>query len=110
MVPLRMTALFARDGDRWIPVFEHLSFGRTPTPARDGSLRGKVMGDARINAALHDELSRVLTPVLSRTLAQNPTMVTGPEAMLLGPDVDDEWHGPAVLHAQWRARQREPGP
>ena len=31
VIPLRMTALYARDGDRWVLVFEHLSFGRAPT-------------------------------------------------------------------------------
>lgn len=28
VIPLRLTALYARDGDRWAPVVEHLSYGR----------------------------------------------------------------------------------
>lgn len=104
VIPLRFTALHARDGDRWIPVFEHLSFGRTPIPARDRTLRGRTFRDARIDPDLHDALSRVLAPVLSRNIARNPTtIVTGPEALLLGPDLYDEWHGPEVLGAQLAA-------
>ena len=30
VIPLRATALYAHDGDRWVEVFEHLSFGDVP--------------------------------------------------------------------------------
>jgi hypothetical protein len=101
VIPLRMTAMFARDGDRWVLVFEHLSFGRAPTPVRDGSLRGRTMKDARIDSDIHDELSRVLSPVLARSIAKNPQVVaTGPDAIIVGPDVEDEWQGPAMLSAR----------
>ena len=101
VIPLRMTALFARDGDRWVLVFEHLSFGRTPSPVRDGTLRGRTLKDARIDPDIHDDLSRVLAPVLSRSIAKSPHVVsTGPEAIILGPDIDDEWQGPEVLQAR----------
>jgi hypothetical protein len=101
VIPLRMTALYARDGDRWIPVFEHLSFGHIPVKARDGTLRGRTVRDARIDSDLHDELSRVLAPVLARNASGVAgKLETGPEAMLLGPEAADEWHGPDVLNAQ----------
>jgi hypothetical protein len=100
-IPLRMTSLFARDGDRWVLVFEHISFARTPSPVRDGTLRGRTLKDARFDADTHDALSRVLAPVLSRSIAKSPNLVsTGPESMILGPDIDDEWHGPDVLDAR----------
>jgi hypothetical protein len=101
VIPLRMTSLFARDGDRWVLVFEHLSFARTPAPVRDGTLRGRTLKDARIDPDIHDALSRVLAPVLTRSLAKSPQVVsTGPESLILGADVDDEWLGPAVLDAK----------
>ncbi|MBA3821062.1 MAG: hypothetical protein H0X17_19410, partial [Deltaproteobacteria bacterium] len=101
VIPLRLTALYARDGDRWVPVFEHLSFGRTPAPTRDGTLRGRTMRDARIDADLHDELSRVLAPVLTRSIASKPEVVaTGPDGMIIGPDLADEWQGPNILRAR----------
>lgn len=101
VIPLRMTSLFARDGDRWVLVFEHLSFGRTPAPVRDGTLRGRTLKDARIDPDIHDALSRVLAPVLTRSIAKSPNLVsTGPEAMILGPDVSDEWQGPQLLDAR----------
>jgi hypothetical protein len=101
VIPLRMTALFARDGDRWVLVFEHLSFGRTPTPVRDGTLRGRTLKDARIDPDIHDVLSRVLAPVLTRSVAKSPNLIsTGPEALILGADVNDEYAGPDVLEAR----------
>ena len=101
VIPLRMTSLFARDGDRWVLVFEHLSFGRAPAPVRDGTLRGRTLKDARIDPDVHDALSRVLAPVLSRSIAKAPYVVsTGPEALIIGPDVIDEWQGPEMLNAR----------
>lgn len=101
VIPLRMTSLFARDGDRWVLVFEHLSFGRTPSPVRDGTLRGRTLKDARIDPDIHDALSRVLAPVLTRSVAKSPNIVsTGPEALILGPDVPDEFAGPEMLDAR----------
>ena len=101
VIPLRMTSLFARDGDRWVLVFEHLSFGRAPAPGRGGELRGRTLKDARIDPDIHDSLSRVLAPVLSRSIAKTPAVVsTGPEALIIGPDVIDEWQGPNMLDAR----------
>ena len=101
VIPLRMTSLFARDGDRWVLVFEHMSFGRPPAPVRDGTLRGRTLKDARIDPDIHDALSRVLAPVLSRSIAKTPNVVsTGPEAVIIGPDITDEWQGPAMIDAR----------
>ncbi|MBA3499222.1 MAG: nuclear transport factor 2 family protein [Myxococcota bacterium] len=101
VIPLRMTSLFARDGDRWVLVFEHLSFGRAPAPVRDGTLRGRTLKDARIDPDVHDSLSRVLAPVLTRSISKTPSAVsTGPEALIVGPDIIDEWQGPEMLGAR----------
>lgn len=98
-IPLRMTALFAREGDRWVQVFEHLSFARTPAPPRDGKLRGAQIRSAVVSSDLVDELSGVLGQGLFRA-ARNPAVIsTGPEAMILGPDLYDEWHSADVLAA-----------
>jgi hypothetical protein len=97
VIPLRMTALFARDGDRWVQVFEHLSFGRIVAPSRDGQLRGASIRPAVTSSDLVDELSGVLSQGLFRA-SPNPTVVsTGPEAVVLGPEVNDEWHADDVL-------------
>jgi hypothetical protein len=96
-IPLRMTALFAREGDRWVLVFEHYSFGRTPAPARDGGLRGAQIRSAVVSSDLVDELSGVLAQGLFRAARNAAVVSTGPEAMILGPDVNDEWHSADVL-------------
>jgi hypothetical protein len=95
-IPLRMTALYAREGDRWLQVFEHLSFGRVPAPARDGKLRGTEVPSAVISPDLVDELSGVLAQGLFRSPGASRALSTGPEALVLGPGLEDEWHSAAV--------------
>lgn len=100
-IPLRVTMLYARDGDRWVQVFEHLSFGHAPAPHRDGQLYGATIPAAVVTGDLRDELSRVAAPLLFNQLSRDPSVIaTGPEAMLLGPDITAEWHGADVLRAQ----------
>jgi hypothetical protein len=101
VIPLRMTALYARDGDRWVLVFEHTSFARTATPTRSGQRRPRTLPTAIVSRDLTDELSRVLGPVLTRSLDKSPKVIaTGPEATMLGADVATEWHGSEVLQAK----------
>jgi hypothetical protein len=88
VIPLRLTALYSRDGDRWVPVFEHLSFARTPMPTRTGQKQPRQITTAVASRDLADDLSRVLTPVLRHATGQ-----AGPEVVLLGPDIASEWHG-----------------
>lgn len=102
VIPLRMTALYAHDGDRWVQVFEHLSFGRMPTPTPDGKLRGAPIREAVIDRGLSDDLSRVLNGVLSAQATRVKLSIAegsggGPSqpasTFLLGPDPDSEWSG-----------------
>ena len=93
VIPLRLTALYAHDGDRWIPVYEHLAFAHTPAPAADGKPRG-----AEIKSKKMPEISDELSRVLSRALIHHDAgaMSLGPDALLLGPDIHDEWVGPQI--------------
>lgn len=101
VIPLRMTGLFARDGDRWVPVFEHVSFGRAPTPTRAGQKPPRQLTGAIASRDLADDLSRSLGPVMARAIDKAPTLIaSGPEGALLGPDLFAEWHGPDVLQAK----------
>ena len=101
VIPLRLTALYARDGDRWVPVFEHVSFGRTPTPTRSGQKLPREMASAVASRDLADDLSRVLSPVLRRAIDKAPQIAAqGPEGSMLGVDVAAEWHGPEVVAAK----------
>jgi hypothetical protein len=105
VIPLRITALYAHDGDRWVQVFEHLSFGRVPQPTPDGALRGARIREAVTDRALSDDLSRVLTGLLSGQLDRIKPSVsvtksddpTKPAAtFLLGPSAEAEWSGGSV--------------
>jgi len=106
VIPLRITALYAHDGDRWVQVLEHLSFGRTPQPSADGSLVGRPMTDALIDTSLSDELGREIVELFSGQSERVRTFVAlDPEhrteddprqpapSFLLAPDPDSEWHG-----------------
>ena len=112
VIPLRITALYARDGDRWAEVFEHLSFGDTPhaTPELVGARFKSVVA----SRDLADDLSRSLAPLLYHehdrlpfVLAADPQQIAEDDVelpaptFLLGPAADDEWHGATdVSHAQ----------
>jgi hypothetical protein len=106
VIPLRITALYAHDGDRWVQVLEHLSFGRTPAPSADGSLVGRPMADAIIDTDLNDELGREIVALFSQQSDRIRALVSlDPEhraeddprqpapSFLLAPDPDSEWHG-----------------
>lgn len=111
-IPLRITALYAHDGDRWVEVFEHLSFGDVPVPTAE--LYGLQFRTAVVDRGFADELSRTLSPLLYHQTARMPAVVAlDPKHLaeddlrqpaptfLLAPDPDGEWHGTAdISHAQ----------
>jgi hypothetical protein len=97
VIPLRITALYAQDGDRWTTVFEHMSFGWTPRPTDTAPRAIKT-------EVASGDLRDALSGVLARGLFHVPhdpavTAQTG-GAMVLGPDIADEWHGAHVLEAR----------
>lgn len=106
VIPLRITALYAHDGDRWVQVFEHLSFGRMPQPTVDGALRGKPIPEAVVDRDISDVLSRQLNSLISsestRVKVAVATAVDDDDPMkpappfVLGPDPDGEWEGGEV--------------
>lgn len=103
IIPLRITALYAHEGDRWVEVFEHLSFGRTPQPTADGELRGAPFIEAVVNRDISDALSRQLNALVSAQSTRIKLSVAPPTrdddptkpapTFLLGPDPDGEWSG-----------------
>jgi hypothetical protein len=105
VIPLRITALYAHDGDRWVPVFEHLSFGWTPTPL-DSPLPKAIKTEV-VSGDLRDELSGVLGRGLLRVPHDPAVVAQDPADLVLGPDVADEWHGPAVMDARVPAGRLE---
>lgn len=104
VIPLRFTALYAHDGDRWVEVFEHLSFGDAPHATPE--LVGTRVHTAVSSRSLADDLSRTLTPLLYRegdrlpaVLALDPHNLAADDVeqpaptFLLAPDPDGEWSG-----------------
>lgn len=105
VIPLRMTALYAHDGDRWVPVFEHLSFGWPPTPL-DAPLPKAIKTEVA-SGDLKDELSGILGRALFRTPRDPAVAAQDPSALVLGPDAGDEWHGALVADARLPAGRLE---
>ena len=94
VIPLRITTLYAHDGDRWVPVFEHLSFGRTPDAAsatdRCTASRSRRRCPALATSRttlLEQSVGPVLVALEPRSHARGRSRA-GPEAFLLGPDID----------------------
>jgi hypothetical protein len=100
VIPLRITSLYAHDGDRWVPVVEHVSFARQPVQTREGALVGTPVKSAVVSRDIADDLSGALNPVLSGAIRDPNVLSASPDALLLGPDVAAEWHGPATLDAR----------
>ncbi len=106
VIPVRVTALYARDGDRWVQIFEHLSFGRTPQPTADGQLRGKAIPEAVVDRDIADALSRSLNSLISAEATRVKLSLAAPTKsddpmkpappFILGPAPDAEWEGPEV--------------
>jgi hypothetical protein len=105
-VPLRITALFAHDGDRWYEVFEHVSFGWTPSGHH--RLRGARIRDAfssdQLAAYPNGELGAPLAKLLSGDRDRIASVVVleplrnarldGTQAeptFILGPGLENEW-------------------
>ncbi|HEU4729048.1 MAG TPA: hypothetical protein VFT22_14185 [Kofleriaceae bacterium] len=107
VIPLRITALYAHDGDRWIPVFEHLSFGWTPRPSSDDAPPPRLIKTEVVSGDLRDELSGVVWRGLFRVPHDSEVAAQDPSALALGPAADDEWRGAHVLDAQLPAGKLE---
>lgn len=88
-IPMRLTALYAHDGDRWVQVFEHLSFARPPA-VDDAGLVGRPFETAIESRDLADELSRGIA---------RASGFVADDATLLGPAVSDTWTGPIAFAA-----------
>jgi len=96
-IPLRITGLYAHDGDRWILVFEHLSYGAPAAPAED--LDPAPIKTAAVSADLETQLAAILDRGLLH-LPRAPSVVSQDRsALVLGAGAADEWHGPDVLDA-----------
>src|SRR3569833_4606091 len=104
VIPLRITALYAHDGDRWVEVVEHLAFGDVPVASPE--LYGLQVKSQVVDRGFADEMSRTLAPLLYHESARIPAVVSlDPKhlaeddihqpspTLLLAPDPDGEWHG-----------------
>ncbi|HET7501624.1 MAG TPA: hypothetical protein VFK02_11490 [Kofleriaceae bacterium] len=100
VIPFRVTALYAHDGDRWVPVVEHLSFGWTPTPAPADAPPPRSIRSEVVSGDLKDELSGVVGRGLFRVPHDPDVVAQDASALALGPDAADEWRGAHVLDAR----------
>ena len=96
VVPLRLTGLYAHDGDRWVPVFEHLSFGASLPPPADAPTAKPIKGEV-VSRDLSDELSGVVGRGL---FVQHDPSVLAPDAVVIGPGPSDEWRANHVPEAK----------
>jgi hypothetical protein len=98
VIPLRVTAMYARDGDRWVLAVEHVSSGAEP-PA-DGPLIGRPIPSAEVSRAIGEDVARSVEVALQSPIASSPLLGTGPDAVLLGPSWAQEWRGGDIVGQQ----------
>jgi hypothetical protein len=103
VIPLRMTQLYVRDGERWVPVLEHVSYPQRTAALVDGArgLRGKKMRNGR------DPRPQVNEPLQLAVHAVEPAFTpeqraeafsSAEDALALWPDPNDELRRTAVVH------------
>jgi hypothetical protein len=96
-IPLRLTALYAHDGDRWVPALEHLSTGALPSAAAGTDLIGRTVVDAEISIEIASAAAAAIAPLLRSPIVASPLISTDPEAVLLGPQWSQQWTGADLL-------------
>jgi hypothetical protein len=103
VIPLRLTAMYGRDGDRWVLAMEHLStgapspdLGLAPTTGSD-RLVGRSIPAAAVSPELAVALTEAMAQVLRSPIPASPLVSIGPEAALIGPQWAQEWRGPDLL-------------
>jgi ketosteroid isomerase-like protein len=95
-IPLRMTALYARDGEEWSVVTEHFSYGATSEQWKLGASSMPVVAretDPRIAASIDQLLAALLTP------ARPAEFMVSRQALAIGPQAGTELRGDAIVAA-----------
>jgi SnoaL-like domain len=98
IIPLRITALYARDGDRWVLAVEHVSSGAQL--AAEESMVGSAVGNVAVSSALASAVSTSVATTLGAPIASSPLLSAGPESILIGPGWSQEWRGPDLVGKQ----------
>jgi ketosteroid isomerase-like protein len=109
VVPLRLTSLYARDGDRWVPVVEHLSLGRAvrSDERADFGLAveaapGRVDQDQALTAAV-EALVGATRPIDVALVDQAVLVPPGPAAPLRGRQIaTTPWGAPGATVEAYR--------
>jgi SnoaL-like domain len=91
VIPLRLTALFARDGDRWVLALEHLSTG-VDVDKLEGR-PGRSIPPAQASPTVAAAVATAVGQALQVPAPASPLLSTGPESVLIGPGWSQEWHG-----------------
>lgn len=95
VIPLRVTALYARDGDRWVHAIEHVSWG-APADLAEPVL-GRNVPSSASSSAMGTTLATAIAPLLANPIPASPSYATTSEAVLVGPTWRQEWHGADIL-------------
>ena len=99
VIPLRVTALYLRDGERWVPMVEHISYAQPISALVERGLTG-----ARLEGAVAPENSEASVRVavesalgVRKDADRARTFSAGPDALVLWPDPAHELRGAAVV-------------
>lgn len=95
VIPLRVTALYARDGDRWVHAIEHVSWGAPATSAEP--VLGRNVASASTSSELAAALAAAIAPLLANPIPAASSFATSSDAVLVGPTWSQEWHGADLI-------------
>lgn len=94
VIPLRVTALYARDGDRWVYAVEHVSWGAPASLAEP--VLGRNVPSSAATSELATALEAAISPLLANPIPPSTSYASAGEAVLIGPTWGQEWHGAEI--------------
>lgn len=98
VIPLRITALYARDGDRWVLAVEHISSGaQLPTVE---SLVGRSVTAAEVAPTIASAVAASVATTFAAPIASSPLLSAEVGTALLGPGWSQEWHDAELVGKQ----------
>lgn len=98
VIPLRITALYARDGDRWVLAVEHISSGAQLPDVE--SLVGRSVSAAEVAPTIASSVAASVAATFGAPIASSSLLSADAGAALLGPGWSQEWHGAELVGKQ----------
>jgi ketosteroid isomerase-like protein len=100
-IPLRATAVYQRQENRWVKILEHVSYGVPDDEAFEAAALGSAVAPGRLGNDTSGRTGQEARTVIERVIrddgdGRGRAVSLEPDALLVGSDPDRELHGKAI--------------